>query len=313
MIEEIASRPSAGMPSSGTPTVGMPNAGPVAHSVEAPANSRLSVNETTTYHWSFIEDVAGYCEAGIDAIGVWRPKLVQFGEERGVDLIRDMGLSVTSLSWAGGFTGSNNCSFAESLDDARDAIRLAGRLGANCLSLVSGARAGHTTKHARQLVSDAIRELAPVADRHRVKLALQPMSALVGHQWSFVNSLDETLEILDQSGADCARIAFDVYHLFREPRLIERIPEIAARVAVVQLNDFCDPPRSEIDRCLPGDGEIPLKEIVQAFLNAGYGGHFEIGVWSEEVWNSDYVRVLQSCRERFAGLIEKSCAIKSGE
>jgi sugar phosphate isomerase/epimerase len=269
----------------------------------APAATRLSINETTTYHWNFIEDVAGYCEAGIEAIGVWRPKLVQFGEERGAMLVRDMGLTVTSLSWAGGFTGSNNCTFEEAVDDARDAIRLAGRLRANCLSLVSGTRAGHTTRHARRLVTQAIQELAAEANRHRVFLALQPMSPLVGQQWSFVNSLDETLEIIGASGVDCARIAFDVYHLFREPRLLERVPEIAPRVAVVQLNDFRDPPRSEIDRCLPGDGEIPLRDIVQAFLAADYSGHFEIGVWSEEVWSADYVEVLKTCRERFDGLV----------
>ena len=44
-------------------------------------------------------------------------------------------------------------------------------------------------------------------------------------------------------------------------------------------------------------------EIHDAFLAAEYAGHFEIGVWSEEVWNADYVQVLRSCRERFDGLV----------
>jgi sugar phosphate isomerase/epimerase len=302
VIEEIASRPSvqvSGAPISGAQVSGLKTA---THSVP-PATMRLSINEMTTYHWSFLEDVAGYCDSGIDAIGVWRPKLVQFGEERGADLILDMGMKVTSLSWAGGFTGSNNCSLEESMDDARDAIELAGRLNAHCVSIVSGTRAGHTSRHARRLVSESIRELADDAAKHNLLLALQPMSPAVGHQWSFVETLDETLEIIGASGVDCARIAFDVYHLFREPRLLERIPEIAPLVAVVQLNDFRDPPRSEIDRCLPGDGEIPLKEITQAFLNANYLGYFEIGVWSEEVWNTDYPLLLKSCRARYESLV----------
>jgi hypothetical protein len=35
----------------------------------------LSMNETTTYRWSFEEDVAHYARAGIRAMGVWRHNL----------------------------------------------------------------------------------------------------------------------------------------------------------------------------------------------------------------------------------------------
>jgi hypothetical protein len=44
---------------------------------------RLSMNELTTYRWSFEEDVVNYRAAGISAISVWREKIADFGEERG--------------------------------------------------------------------------------------------------------------------------------------------------------------------------------------------------------------------------------------
>ncbi len=31
---------------------------------------RLSMNEMTTYHWSFLEDVTAYRASGVDCIGV---------------------------------------------------------------------------------------------------------------------------------------------------------------------------------------------------------------------------------------------------
>ncbi len=37
--------------------------------------SRLSINELTTYRWSFEEDVNHYHQAGVAGIGVWRQKL----------------------------------------------------------------------------------------------------------------------------------------------------------------------------------------------------------------------------------------------
>ena len=43
---------------------------------------QLSINELTTYRWSFEEDVRNYAAAGITSIGVWRQKLSDFGEEK---------------------------------------------------------------------------------------------------------------------------------------------------------------------------------------------------------------------------------------
>ena len=42
----------------------------------------LSMNETTTFRWSFEEDVARYAAAGIPAMGVWRQKLSDCGPTR---------------------------------------------------------------------------------------------------------------------------------------------------------------------------------------------------------------------------------------
>src|SRR5215470_16418267 len=106
--------------------------------------ARLSMNEMTTYRWSFEEDVVNYRAAGIPAIGVWRQKLSDFGEEKGIELLADSGMTVSNLLWAGGFTGSDGHTFRESMDDASEAIRLAGQLKAGCLIVYSGARAGHT-------------------------------------------------------------------------------------------------------------------------------------------------------------------------
>ena len=87
--------------------------------------ARLSMNEMTTYRWSFEEDVQNYVASGIGAIGVWRQKLSDFGEEKGIELLSESGLAVSSLLWAGGFTGSEGRTYKESLQDAREAMGLA--------------------------------------------------------------------------------------------------------------------------------------------------------------------------------------------
>ena len=106
--------------------------------------TRLAVSEMTTFRWSFEEDVQHYSEAGIEAIGIWRQKLSDFGEEKGIELLRDSGLKVSSLMWAGGFTGSDGRSYKESVADARDAIQVAAWEPSVCSSTAVLAQVTHT-------------------------------------------------------------------------------------------------------------------------------------------------------------------------
>ena len=206
---------------------------------------------------------------------------------------------MSSVSWTGGFTGWNGQSFQDSVDDARAAVKTAGELNAESLVVISGARCGHTLSHARQLLVDALKILADDSGEYGLSLALQPMSS---RECSFLTSLDETLEIINECNHPLVRMAFDVYQLWKEPRLLQRIPEIAPLVTTLQLCDQRDPPQSEFDQLLPGDGEIPLEAITKAFLDADYQGFFEIKIWSEELWNSDYAELLRTCRSRFESL-----------
>jgi len=256
----------------------------------------------TTYHWSFQEDVVAYREAGIGAIGIWRTKLERFGEERGIDLVQESGLEVSSLAWAGGFTGSAGYSFDEAVIDARQALRVAADLGADCLIVSGGGRGHHTAGHARRLVVDGLTLLAEDAAELGVQLAVQPMHHSFYRDWTFLSSIDQTLDVLTACDHPSVRMAFDVFSLWREPRLFDRIDEVAGQVAIVKLSDWREPLRSEYDRCLPGDGVVPLVDMTQAFLNAGYRGQFEIEVWSEAMWESDYGEVLRDCRRRFDAL-----------
>ena len=73
--------------------------------------AELSINEMTTFRWTFDEDVANYAAAGVRAIGVWRQKLADYGEERGIELLRDSGLRVSNLLWAGGLSGWDGRNF----------------------------------------------------------------------------------------------------------------------------------------------------------------------------------------------------------
>jgi sugar phosphate isomerase/epimerase len=267
-----------------------------------PALARMSLNQLTTVRWRLDEAVHHYRRAGLRGIGVSWQRLSAFGVREGIDVVRRSGLAVSSLGWIGGFTGAHGCSCDDALAEARPAVEAAARLGAQALIAVSGPQHGHIRSHARRLLVDALRVVADDAARHNVRLGLQPMHPIFGGEWSFVTSLDDALEVLARVDHPHVGLAFGSYHLWQEPGLLHRIAEIAPRVAVVQLSDWRDPPRCDNDRSLPGEGSLPLVEIVRSFESAGYRGLYEIEVWSRDLWKQGHATLMARSIARFVEL-----------
>ena len=265
--------------------------------------AQLSMNETTTFRWTFEQDVLNYAAAGIPAIGVWRQKLSDCGEARGIELLAESGMKVSHLFWAGGFTGSDGRSFRASVDDAAEALRTAHALSTGALVVYSGARAGHTFNHARRLIREALKELGPLAAELGVVLAVEPMHPECATEFTFITDVDEALDLLGAVGGEQVKIVFDTYHLGQDRGILDRIPEIAPHVAIVQLGDAREPPTGEQNRCRLGDGGIPLKEIVDALADAGYDGFYDVELLGEEIETIDYHALLDHAKQAYGELV----------
>jgi sugar phosphate isomerase/epimerase len=260
-----------------------------------PLLERLSVNQLTTLKWPLDVDLDEYVQSGLPAIGLnWR-KLSEFGVQRGVRRVQQSGLSISSLGWISGFTGQNGYSLAQSLHEGKRLIRLAGQLRASCVTVISGPQGGHIRSHARRLIREGLMELADLAAIYEVDLALQPMHPVFSPGWSFLHTLEQGLEIIDQVAHPAAKLAFGAYHLCHDGNALDLIPDVVDRVALVTLSDRNGPPRGENDQYLPGDGELPLADIVSELELAGYGGWYEIEVWSRQLWRRDHHDLLDHC------------------
>jgi len=256
---------------------------------------RVSLNQVTTFPWSLTQDLDEYKRAQIAGIGLnWR-KLSEFGVRHAMRRILETGLPVSSLGCLGGFTGENGYSAKDVLADSKRMIRVAGQLKADTVTVVTGAQGGHIRSNANRLVVEALKQLVPFAALYGVQLALQPMHAMFARSWSFVHSLDETLQILDRVRDSRLKLSFGTYHLWQEPGLMQRLEELTPRIGIVRLADWGDAPRHDHDRLLPGEGRLPLPGMVRTLEEAGYSGWYEIEVWSRDLWKQDRRDLMQSC------------------
>ncbi len=263
----------------------------------------LSMNEVTTYRWTFEEDLRRYVTAGYEAIGVWRQKLSDYGEEAGVDLLAESGLRVTNLLWAGGFTGSDGRNQREAIEDAEHAIRLAGAMNAACLVVYPGGRNNHTFRHADRLLRSALDELLGWAEAAGVTLAIEPMHPACAAEWTFLTDLEATITLIDSYQTPNLKLVFDAYHFGHDPAVISNLYEIVPYTALVQLGDRHKAHGIDHDRCPLGKGIVPLPEIVQNLLEAGYEGNFDIELAGEDIELSDYGHLLASSKQAFDNLL----------
>jgi sugar phosphate isomerase/epimerase len=265
--------------------------------------ARLSINELTTFRWSFDQDVQNIKAAGVDGISVWRQKLSDYGEEKGIELLLESGLAVSSLLWAGGFTGSEGTSHKESVEDAKEALRLAGAMDAGCLIIYTGPRAGHTHNHARRLLRAALDEILPLAQDLDVDLAIEPMHAGCAGDWTFLTNISDALELMTAVDSPRLKLAFDTYHLCHDGAALAMLPQIASRIAIVQLGDAKEAPQGEPNRACLGQGRLPLAEVVRTLERAGYSGYYDVELIGEEIEQTCYKEVIAQSKQVFEKLV----------
>lgn len=256
---------------------------------------RIALNQLTTIRWSLEEDLAAYKQWEIPAIGVsWR-KLVEHGVQNGIRKIRRSGMPVSNIGWVGGFTGQNGFRFKDTVLEAKRAIRTAGQLRAPTVTVVTGPQNRHIGSHARRLVCSGLRELADLAASYDVCVALQPMHSIYQRNWTFLHSFDETLELAERVDHPALKVAFGTYHLGHEEDIAQKIASAVDLIGIVHLADRTDEPIHENDREIPGEGALPIREIVNTLESAGYDGWYEIEVWSQELWKMDHHDLVERC------------------
>jgi sugar phosphate isomerase/epimerase len=257
----------------------------------------LSINQVSSLKWNFFQDVIRYARKGFNGIGLWRSKVEDIGVQEAADFLYEMKMSVSSLGWVGGFTGSEGVSFKDAVEDAFEGIEAAAQLGASCLILHPGSQGLHTPRHARRLLLNALEILVPCAEAYDVTLAIEPMTANEGHSWTMLSGVMETLDIVENYSSDQVGIVMDLYHLGLEPQLARHRHRLSERLKLIQIADRRRNSMIANGRCLPGSGEVPLRSWIKLMAMSGYHGPIEAEVIGVEVEGLGYECVLDSTWE----------------
>lgn len=269
------------------------------------ALARFSVNQMTVKQLSLPDLVTSCLALGVGGVGLWREPVQAYGVDAAATLVRDAGLTVTTLCRGGFFTALDPAERAKALDDNRAAVDEAATLDTETLVLVSGGLpAGSKDLHgARERIADALGELGPYAAERGVRLAIEPLHPMYAADRCVVSTLTQALDLAERFPAEQVGVAVDTYHLWWDDTAPAQIARAGAagRIHTFQLADWTTPlPEGVLNgRGRLGDGAIDFREWRGYVEAAGYAGPIEVELFNDALWARDGHEVLAETAARF--------------
>ncbi|MEU1592281.1 sugar phosphate isomerase/epimerase family protein [Streptomyces sp. NPDC005708] len=269
------------------------------------APERFSINQMTVKQLGMPELVDACLESGVRGLGLWREPVRSYGLDATAKLVRDAGLSVTTLCRGGFLTAAEPDERARALDDNRRAVDEAATLGTDTLVLVSGGlpAGSKDLRAARERIADALGELGPYAFERGVRLAVEPLHPMYASDRCVVSTLAQALDLAERFPAQQVGVTVDTYHLWWDDTAPEQIARAGAggRILAFQLADWTTPlPEGVLNgRAQIGDGVIDMREWRGHVEAAGYAGPIEVELFNEALWVRDGREVLAETVARF--------------
>lgn len=255
--------------------------------------ARFSINQMTVKQLSLPELVAACTDLGVPGVGLWREPVQAHGLEATAKLMRDAGLTVTTLCRGGFLTAVEPHARVAAVDDNKAAIDEAAALGTDTLVLVSGGLpAGSKDLHgARSRIAEALAELAPYAASRGVRLAIEPLHPMFASDRCVVSTLAQALDLAERFPASQVGVCVDTYHVWWDdtaPAQIDRAGR-GGRLYAFQLADWVTPlPEGVLNgRGQLGQGSVDLRSWRALVEKAGYEGPIEVELFNDTLWSGD--------------------------
>ncbi|MEW6227191.1 MAG: sugar phosphate isomerase/epimerase [Bacillota bacterium] len=255
--------------------------------------------------------------AGYDALEIWGAKLREYLGSHSLAELKALfetgGVRPYSINSIEFVTFKKGAEWEKIVDACHDYCRIAGTIGCPNIVVVPSPRpAGVSDEEVARESVRALKELSEIADRYGVRLAFE----FLGFDWCSVTTLRQCNEIVETVDRENVGMVLDSFHFFAGASELDSIDHVdPERVFIFHINDAEGIPRKQLqdaNRLFPGDGVIPLKEIIRRLRRIGYDGVASVELFRPEYWEWDPLKLAQTAREKTLKVIGITSRTTSG-
>ncbi|HWA87130.1 MAG TPA: sugar phosphate isomerase/epimerase family protein [Opitutus sp.] len=263
-------------------------------------HDNFALSEFTTGEHSLADDVRLCNELGIAGIEVCESKLPE-NEREARDLlmeVRDAGLHLVSVQARVHALFPDGMAPEPADPQARmDAMRRTMELFATALPdehpsyvLIGGRAPDHDFSRARETLLANGGRLADEAQAHGGRIAFEPLHRVMMNENTFLSSWEEAVRIANIVAHDSFKLVCDIWNVWDQTDIIERVRNEIAHVAVVHASDWHKGgPRRLNDRMVPGRGIISWETWGAMLGDADYRGWVCLEMLSEKTFHDSYL------------------------
>ncbi len=264
------------------------------------------LNGATTMTSSLEQDLEYAAQAGFSGVELWWDKVQAYLETHSPSDLKAAldghGLEPVSicplLIWPFRDSEPARASF-------ESAVSLAPQIGCDLVIACPDFRPARLTidealaAHAREL-----KDLAALADRHGVRLAVEP----IGRHTLCAGS-DDALDLIRRAGnPGNVGLLVDSFHYFRSQisdAELDRIP--LDKLFIIHVNDTEDGAIDELtdaNRVYPLEGVIPLDGMLGRLVARGYDGFLSVEIFRPEYWEQPGADVARQSARSLSNLMD---------
>jgi len=262
---------------------------------------KLGLNGATTMKADLFTDIRVAGEAGFELIELWAGKLDRALQERGIEAVQDALYAAGVRPWA--INSIERISFRSQDDErnikqrCRQLCDVARQVGCPYIVVVPG-KAPESADE-QEIRDETVRILSVLSDiaKPDVGLAFE----FIGGQDLSVGTLGQAIDAVEACGRDNVGVVLDCFHFYAGGSSFDDFARLKPeQLFIFHINDAEDLPREALrdsHRLLPGEGILPLSEILSSLRKIGYDEMVSIELFRPEYWERDPLELARSCRK----------------
>lgn len=251
------------------------------------------ISQATTLSTPFEDDLEAYARGGWTAVEIWLTKLETFLQGRPLSdakaLLDQNGLAPAAAAVQGGLLLARGPEKEAHWDHFRKRLAVLHELAVPTL-IVAADFVRELAAEDYGRASEALAEAGTEASGAGVRIALEFQRSA-----RFCSSLDTTLALIAQCGAENVGVCLDLFHYYTGPSKFEDLAFLTPEnLAWVQVCDLAGVPRelaSDADRVFPGEGDFQTGPILDQLAKVGYTGYVSLELLNPHLWKVQVDRV----------------------
>ena len=270
---------------------------------------QLGFNGATTQTADLATDIHVAGQAGYDVIELRDGKLDQFLAQGSLDDVRRMVREANVAAWTinaidrVGVDGAVGT--ARAVARCRELSRYAQAIECPWVLVVPGPTDGRTDAQVTSDTVATLREMADAAAEFGISVAFEFM----GFPWAAVRDVAGAWAVVQETNRPNVGIIVDTAHFYAGGSTLESIKQVdPKRLVVLHINDVENVPKPDITdghRLYPGEGVIPLQDILGAVRATGWDGVVSVELFREEYWQQDPLVVAREAKARTVAAWER--------